>query len=443
MWMSGYAGRTAPAQEAETELWAKASVLENAHGIRAVLVTLDLVGIDRQMSQEICNRITSLHKIPREAIVLSVSHTHCGPVVGSTLSTMYALDATQQSRVASYSRKLIDRIEQAVTQAAQRVEPVTLAWGVGSAGFAVNRRANIEAEVPAKRAAGIALAGPVNHDVPVLTARREDGSLCGIIFGYACHATTLSYQKWCGDYPGFASSDLESTHPGSVAMFFAGCGADQNPLPRKTVELAKEYGLQLADAVERVIDLPMITLAPEFQAIYHEIDLAFVKVPSREECEFDMKSQDRFLASRARGFLADLDGGKSIPATYPYPIGIWRLGKSLEIVSLGGEVVVDYSRTIQEAISDRRAPQRSSQTENIADGSILGSDVWVMGYANDVMAYIPSLRVLNEGGYEGASAMVYYGRPSPWAADVEERILTEVVRQSDHLKIQSPQLLKQ
>ena len=37
------------------------------------------------------------------------------------------------------------------------------------------------------------------------------------------------------------------------------------------------------------------------------------------------------------------------------------------------------------------------------------------GYANDVMAYIPSLRVLKEGGYEGGGAMIYYGLPTVWA----------------------------
>ena len=53
---------------------------------------------------------------------------------------------------------------------------------------------------------------------------------------------------------------------------------------------------------------------------------------------------------------------------------------------------------------------------------------WIAGYSNDVMAYIPSLRVLKEGGYEGGGAMVYYGLPSPWGPEVEERIVSEVRR---------------
>jgi hypothetical protein len=54
------------------------------------------------------------------------------------------------------------------------------------------------------------------------------------------------------------------------------------------------------------------------------------------------------------------------------------------------------------------------------------------------MAYVPSLRVLNEGGYEGGGAMVYYGLPSAWAPDVEERIVSEVTRQVRQLTSGNP-----
>ena len=59
----------------------------------------------------------------------------------------------------------------------------------------------------------------------------------------------------------------------------------------------------------------------------------------------------------------------------------------------------------------------------------LGPRTWAMGYANDVMAYIPSKRVLLEGGYEGGGAMVYYGLPTVWSAEVEEKIMAGLLRQ--------------
>lgn len=244
--------------------------------------------------------------------------------------------------------------------------------------------------------------------MPVLAARDAKGKLTGVIFGYACHATVMSYMKWSGDYPGFAMLDVEKANPGATALFFAGCGADQNPLPRRDVALAKKYGGMLAESVNAVLAKPMTPLATEAAAAYREIALPLKEVPTREEFMKQAESKDKYIAARAKILLKQLDAGKDIPATYPYPIQSWRLGKDLSLVTLGGEVVVDYALRLKKD---------------------LGGNVWVMGYANDVMAYIPSARVLKEGGYEGASSMIYYGLPSVWGEKVEELIVDEVARQ--------------
>src|SRR4051812_34371268 len=109
-WMSGYAGRDRPAEEKVHDLWAKALALEDADGKRALLVTLDLVGIDRDTSKTVCAEIERRYKLPRSAVMLTVSHTHCGPVVGSNLRAMYFLDETQQKRVDDYTKYLRESI---------------------------------------------------------------------------------------------------------------------------------------------------------------------------------------------------------------------------------------------------------------------------------------------------------------------------------------------
>jgi hypothetical protein len=408
MWMSGYASRTKPAEGKDTDLWAKAAVLRDAAGHTAILITLDLVGIDRGISQEICTRIEKKYDVPREAVALAASHTHCGPVVRSNLRTMYALDAEQSRRVDEYGRQLPDKVLRAVEDAMGHMRAAKLSWAVGRAGFAVNRRENKEAQVPALRAQG-KLKGPTDHDVPVLAAHDAAGKLLGVVFGYACHATVLSYQKWCGDYPGFAAIDLEKMHPGAVAMFVAGCGADQNPLPRRTVALAKGYGKQLADAVEAVLKGAMQPITPQWTGTYREIALPLREVPTREALLQEAASTNKYLAARAKLWLKKLEAGGDVPATYPYPVEAWQLGKSLTLVILGGEVVVDYSLRLKKE---------------------LGPNTWLVGYANDVMAYIPSLRVLKEGGYEGATSMIYYGLPSVWGSRIEELIDAEAVRQA-------------
>ena len=247
MWMAGYASRTRPAEGTLTDLWAKALVLEDANGKRGLLVTLDLVGIDRVMSRRITQRLQEQFDLPRAAIMICTSHTHTGPVVERNLGPLHYLivDPQQRKRIEDYARRLPEWIAQAVAEAFERLQPATLAWGSGNATFAVNRRNNREASVPELRTTG-ELAGPVDHDVPVLAIRNQQGELTAIVFGYACHATVLSFYQWSGDYPGFAQVELEASHPGAIALFFAGCGADQNPLPRRTVELAKHYGRRLA-----------------------------------------------------------------------------------------------------------------------------------------------------------------------------------------------------
>jgi hypothetical protein len=274
---------------------------------------------------------------------------------------------------------------------------------------AVNRRNNKENDVAHLRAAG-KLAGPVDHDVPVLAVYDRSDKLLAVAFGYACHATVLSGYDWCGDYPGFAQSTLEQRHPKAVALFWAGCGGDQNPLPRRSVLLAKQYGDQIADSVDAVLNGAMVPIDGLAQAVYKEIDLPFSELPSREQLVRDTASSNKSVASRARLLLQELQKQGSLRGTYPYPVQTWQLGPRLTWVGLGGEVVVDYSLSLKKEIGLGRT--------------------WVAAYCNDVMAYIPSLRVLKEGGYEGREAMVYYGLPTTWGPRVEQVIVGECLHQA-------------
>ncbi|MFO1064234.1 MAG: hypothetical protein U0892_10250 [Pirellulales bacterium] len=250
MWMAGYGGRTKPAEGKVGELHGKALILEVEGGTKSLVLSLDLVGIDRTLSDRIKSGISAKIGVPVENIAICTSHTHCGPVVGMNLGAMHynRLIPDEQARVREYAEALLTKSIQVAAAAESAKQACTVQWGTGHADFAVNRRNNKEAEVPDLRTAQ-KLVGPFDHDVPVLVVRDAAGAIKTFLFGYACHATVLSWQSWCGDYPGFAQSELESRYPGSVAMFYAGCGADQNPLPRRTVELAQHYGRRLADAV--------------------------------------------------------------------------------------------------------------------------------------------------------------------------------------------------
>lgn len=408
MWMSGYGSRDHPSEGTSIDLWAKALVLEDPRGERALLVTLDLVGIDRDFSTAVCAEIGKRHKLQRRQIALCSSHTHSGPVVGRTLKAMYSFDDTQKQLVLDYTVQLESQVVKLAEEALSQLAPAKVAWGNGRSTIAVNRRTNKEDEVPKLREQGL-LKGPVDYDVPVLSVRRPGGELAAIVFGYACHATVVPFYDWSGDYPGFAQLELEKSHPGATALFFAGCGGDQNPLPRKSVDRAREYGKSLADSVDAALGGVMTAVEGDLETRYAEYALAFDKLPTRDELAGQAQSTekaDRFVAQRAALLLKQIDGGKPLAETYPYPVQLWRVGPGLTWITLGGEVVVDYSLRLKREMGADRT--------------------WVAAYTNDVMAYIPSLRVLKEGGYEGGGAMVYYGLPAVWSPAVEETIVNAV-----------------
>lgn len=417
--MAGYASRgRAHATGQQTSLWAKACVLQGDNGTRALLITLDLVGIDRSLSDRLARKLEERHGLTRSQLVLNCSHTHSGPVVQGNLRPMYQhiLTAEDQQLVQDYVELLEQQLLQLVEQALADLQPAQLKWGSGTATFAVNRRNNPEKDVPELRARG-ELKGPVDHAVPVLRISRGE-QLAAVIFGYACHNTTLAGMEWSGDYAGYAQMELEAALPGTLALYWAGCGADQNPIPRREVAQAREYGRQLATAVQQVLAAPLQNVTGDLRISYGEIPLPFDTLPSEQQLQEDARSSNIYIASRAKSLLEQLASGGQLSPAYPFPVSVWRLGSDLHWVFLGGEVVVDYALRLK--------------AELTPDGGDRGA-IWVAGYSHDVLAYIPSLRVLSEGGYEGGGAMVYYGLPAPWAPEVETLIIQQVLQQAEQV----------
>jgi hypothetical protein len=246
----------------------------------------------------------------------------------------------------------------------------------------------------------------VDQDVPVLVVKRGSATRA-IVFGYACHATALSDYQINGDWPGFAQYAIEKGNPGAVALFVTGAGADANPLPRRTVELAEHYGRMTAEAVSQVMGGKMVPVPPSLQTSFGTVDLAFADVPTRAELERRIAAGDAPARRHARFLIDRMTPDGKLWDKYPYPVQVWKLG-DLKLIILGGELVVDYSLRLK---------------------ALFGwVNTWVAGYSNDVFAYIPSVRVLKEGGYEGGGAMIPYGQPGPFHPSVEESIIDKVER---------------
>ena len=410
MWMAGYAARTKPSEGKVHDLRAKALVLTDAQDNRLAIVTVDLLGIDRAMRDWIEKRIEQRYHIAPSHLLINASHTHSGPVIRESAYSIYGhsfydLTPEQLEQSNAYSDRLQQRLVDVVGQAIEQLAPARLAYTHGRAGFAMNRRA--------KTVRGRRISpnpdGPVDHDVPVLRIESPEGQLRAVLFGYACHATTLSFYQYCGDYPGFAQEYIEQLHPGATALFVAGCGGDQNPYPRDTdraLELCQQHGRALANGVEAALQSPSQPVRGPLRTALEEVTLDFAEPPSRSTLEQQTQSNNKYERMHAEYLLQQLEHEGALTSTYPYPVQVIRFGDDLMMVALAGEVVVDYSLRLKRELT--------------------GAPLWVAGYSNDVFGYLPSLRVLKEGGYEGGGAMLYTPWPGPFAPTVEERVLRTV-----------------
>lgn len=411
IWMAGYSSRTKPSEGVLSELHAKALAIEDGQGTRAVLVTTDLIGIPRELRRQVINGLDARYKLNPSGLVLNCSHTHCSPVVRDDLemSVMYALEPEQRRRVEEYFVELRDKLIGVISAALDDLQPAKLSYSHARCGFAMNRR------LPTKDGYQNSPYpdGPVDHDVPVLRVESAENKLRAVVFGYACHNTTTGVMQFNADYAGFAQTEIEKAHPGVTAMFVLGCGGDQNPYPRGHIELAITHGRTLATAVEAALLPQPRPIHGPLKYDLTEIDLAFEPV-TRPDLESRLESKDVYEKRRAAYLLHELEKNGHVRESYPYPIQTLEFGNDLTMITLGGEVVIDYVLRLKRELGDR--------------------PLWVAGYSNDVMAYIPSKRVLIEGGYEAAGAMRFTNLPGPWKPEIEERIIQTVRELSERLR---------
>lgn len=402
IFLSGYASRKKPSEGVKLDIWAKAMAISDKKNERVVIVTTDLIGMSRTLSERVGAEVEKKYGLRRAQLMINSSHTHSGPAVRDNLDSMFDLTPEQRQVIVDYGNGLVANLVSVVGAALGDLQPAEVSVGHGTGTFAINRREGPSGAVKI----GLNPKGPVDQDVPVFRITTPDGKLRAVLFGYACHNTTLGGNLYLvnGDYAGYAQADIEAKHPGTTAMFMLLCGGDANPNPRGTYELAERHGLSLATEVMRVMGGQMKTVAGPVRSGWQMTELAFAP-HTRAQFEEELKGSNWYKQKRAEAMLKAYDAGRPM-TTIPYPVQAFRFGKGVTVVGLGGEVVVDYALRIK-----REYP---------------GEDTIVAGYTNDVMSYIVSKRVLLEGGYEPVDSHIYYGNPGPYTEEVEETIMGAV-----------------
>jgi hypothetical protein len=393
--LSGYGSRKSESVGVAQKIWAKALAIGSDEQGPRLLLSVDNLGVPDSIVEEVAGRLRRKAGISRERFVVASSHTHSAPCLTGVAPNLFSkkISDREQATIDRYTGELTNALEKVGLSALMARRPGQLSWAQGSAGFAGNRRTK---------------GGPVDHALPVLRVNDPDGTLRGVVVNYACHCTSAvsADNTVGGDWAGYAQAEIERAHPGAIAMTVIGCGADSDPYPRETSASAPSHGAAIADEVNRLLKSQWTPLPTLPIGRFRRVKLPFDTLPTRAELESMVKAggQSSYNASTQ---LARLDRGEPLQEALDYPIQTWQFGDRLVMVFLAGEVVVDFSLRLKSELNAGR--------------------LWVSAYSNDVPCYIPSERILREGGYEGGLAMVYYARPARLKPGVEDLIISTVL----------------
>jgi hypothetical protein len=422
-WLGGYGHRNRPAEGVAADLWARALAMEDNQGHRCILANADIHIFTRRLHREIVEAARKRFALAEGEVMLIATHTHSGPALPEGFDPIisWGLDERELRKLRTAADRIRDQTLDAMARALSGLRPARLSFGRGEARFGVNRRVR---RGDGDYTFGANPEGVADPDVPVLLVESPEATPLAVVFTYACHNTTIrngheGFYRYHPDYAGVAAEQIEAHLPGSTAIYVTGAAGEIDPQPQGGLEQAERHGKTLAAVVLATLDRHQRRpIRGPFRTTYQEILLPLDTIPSREKYIELSKSPVAYRQRHARQILAQIEAGR-LPREVPLPIQIWRFGEDLTLVALAGEVGVEYALRLKRDFGADR--------------------VWPVAYANEVPCYIPSARVLREGGYEagwdrdqgpgvpGATGnILFYGWAAPLAPGVEHRIFTAV-----------------
>ena len=410
--MSGF-GRERYAQGALSPLLTQVVAFRDQKGRTGVLITADVSGFDRVMTQAIRHALFRAHGIPGKAVMLAASHTHWGPVV--RLHATFSCGAPN----VWYMGFLEDKILANVAATIKNLSPATIEYGsIEFRDIGCNRRLPVKGKItwgPYRK-------GSFDGHTPILRIKRGEKPQQLLVVGHACHPTSSGFiQKWSPDYPGAMRDCLADELPDTRGVFVQGCGGDakivhKEPETGKLVfsadpDRSKAAGRKLAWAVLACLEKEqLVPLAGSFTCSLVTGQISYGKRWPREEIERQAYTEKKsWLTWVARQSLALPDHTQS----FRYDVQIWKLGDQLTIFGMEDEVCSPWGPVLRSMAPTEQA--------------------MVVGYANNVVAYIPDKHIVREGGYEGFSSQQYF-LPGPFTEQIDVEIKRIVAQALDAAK---------
>jgi neutral ceramidase len=367
---------------------------------------LDLIGAPRELVERARIMIEGLTSVPGANVMISATHSHTGPEMGSRLRNV---DPQALQKLEAWRAQLPGKIADAVKLADSRLQPVRLHAGLGhedSISF-IRRFRMVDGSIawnPGKLNPKIVSpVGSIDPDVASLFVERLDRKEpIATLVNFANHLDTVSGLRYSADYAGALSRVLDSVKgPAHLSLFTIGCAGNINhidvrrPDPQRGPGEAARIGSILAAAVLK--SQPGATPAGETGPI--RVRNAMVQLPLAEFKPEDIARANETLANygtpNARPFydqvaafkVLELDARKGRPLEAE--VQVITIGTEVAIVGLPGEIFVDLGKSIKAA---------SKFPHTI-----------VVELANGSLGYIPDRKAYPEGAYEVVSSRVKQG----------------------------------
>ena len=408
IYLAGFAARTDPSTAVYHSLKANAIAIDDGTS-PLLIVSAEVLGFYEHTDQ-VRSRIAAATGVGPASIILSGSHTHCGPCIREMDRQRHgALDE-------EYVEELMSRVTRCAKTAWENRQPARLRFGTGSCDIAVSRRkpdgqGGVEWKASDK--------APHDHDVHVLVVESPEGERRSVIFSYACHPTSRSGTLIGGDYVCFAYDHVEAMVPGATAFFLQGCAGDQKTRPvdlasdtfvSRSIEEIRDIGVRLGESVIRI--LASDALEPVTGPIsVRQTVLGLETEPIDMDLVRSSLNDNRaFVQAWARHLFECVEKNVPVPTTIPFEVQTVRFGNALAVVTLAGEMTVEHGLRLKRELGPHF------------------DHVLALGYTNDIIGYVPVKRQIPEGGYEVWFSQQYWKRTGPYVASTEDRIHAAVSR---------------
>ncbi|MBI4551224.1 MAG: neutral/alkaline non-lysosomal ceramidase N-terminal domain-containing protein [Candidatus Latescibacteria bacterium] len=384
--MTGFIARLGPATGTHDPLWARAFVVEQ-DGTALALVAADILGFDRHSTAAI-RRIVHRRVGRPIDVMLAATHTHSGP------ATLFLRHCGTVD--AAWMKALHARVADAVCTAYSRLTGARVSIGSGEATIGINRRV-----------AG----GPTDPSVAVLRVETTDGRPLGAVVNYACHPVVLGSDSrlWSADFPAAANAALEQRYgagyDGFLSLFINGAAGDINPRERDTFEVADRLGTELADAATGAWDRATAVEVTALRGASRTVTLPLSPPPSLDEAH-DLLSEygDKYETLKQ-------EGGSEVAIKVAGAMASWaaELYKRLRDGTVPSSIDAEFQAFGLGPVRFIAVPGELFSAIGLAiKQACQGLNVFVVGYGNEDIGYLPTRQAFQQGGYEVADAHRYY-----------------------------------